>query len=103
MRVNAKKGLPKSDKAHNVQNRIWCELIQLHTINNEKPVKKFMGRKRKSAEEKGKKHHPVALLRLRDDLGGGEGDLCRCCKETLQMDAVQPTACLFAKSFTIQL
>jgi hypothetical protein len=51
--------------------------MQLHAINENKPTKKFMGRKRKFAKEKSKKHHSVARLRLRDDLGAGEGDLCR--------------------------
>jgi hypothetical protein len=34
-------------------------------------MEKFVGRKRKAIEEKGKEHHPVALLQLRDDLGAG--------------------------------
>jgi hypothetical protein len=83
MRVNAKEGLAKSDKAGNVQNRIWHELVQLHSIDKEKPTKKFVDRKRKTAEEKGKEHHPVALLWLRDDLGAGEDDLSGCRKKTL--------------------
>jgi hypothetical protein len=32
--------------------------MKLHTINKKKPTKEFMGRKGKSAEEKGKEHHP---------------------------------------------
>jgi hypothetical protein len=41
-----------------------------------------VGKKRKSVKEKGEKHHAVALLRLRDDLGAGEGDLRRSRQET---------------------
>jgi hypothetical protein len=40
-----------------------------------KPTKKFVGRERETAEEKGKKHHPEARLRRRDDLGVREDDL----------------------------
>jgi hypothetical protein len=49
--------------------------VQLHAIDKEKPTKKFMGMKRKAAEEKGKEHHSVALLRLRDDLSARKDDL----------------------------
>jgi hypothetical protein len=34
--------------------------MQLHTVNKKKPMKKFMGRKRKAAEKESKKHHPEA-------------------------------------------
>jgi hypothetical protein len=46
-------------------------------------MKKFVGRKRKAAEEKGKEHHSVAILRLRDDLGAREYDLHGCREKTL--------------------
>jgi hypothetical protein len=45
VRVDAKKCFAESDKTSNVQNGIQRELMQLHTINKEKPTKKFMGRK----------------------------------------------------------
>jgi hypothetical protein len=38
-----------------------------------------MGRKRKTAEKESKKHHLLARLRVRDDLGAREDDLCRGC------------------------
>jgi hypothetical protein len=44
-----------------VKDRIRCELVKLHTINIEKPTKKFMGKKRESAEKERKKHHPIAI------------------------------------------
>jgi hypothetical protein len=75
VRVNDKEGLAKSDKASNVQNRIWRELMQLHAVHKEEPTKKLMGRKRKSTKEKGKEHHMVAFLRLRDDFSVGEDGL----------------------------
>jgi hypothetical protein len=53
VRINAKEGLAKSDKASNMQNRIWYELMQLHTVHKEEHMKTLVGRKRKSAEEKG--------------------------------------------------
>jgi hypothetical protein len=36
-----------------------------------------MGRERKTAEKKGKKHHPEVRLRVRYDLGAREDDLSR--------------------------
>jgi hypothetical protein len=78
--------------------------MQLHTVNEKKPMKKFMGRKRKSTKEKSKKHHPIARLWLRDGLGAGEDDLCRGCKEAFLLGLRQicsgdggcgPTNCLF--------
>jgi hypothetical protein len=35
-----------------VENRIWRELVKLHTVDKEKPTKKLVGRKRKAAEKK---------------------------------------------------
>jgi hypothetical protein len=28
-----------------MENRVGCELVKLHTVNKEKPMKKFVGRK----------------------------------------------------------
>jgi hypothetical protein len=52
MRLDPEKRFAKHNKAGNVQNRVWRELVKLHAINKEKPTKKFVGRKRKSAQEK---------------------------------------------------
>jgi hypothetical protein len=52
VRVDSKKRLTKSDETGNVENRIWRELVKLHAINEEKPTKKLVGRKRKTAEKK---------------------------------------------------
>jgi hypothetical protein len=43
--INPQKRLTKSYEASNLQDRIWCELVKLHTINKKKPTKEFMGRK----------------------------------------------------------
>jgi hypothetical protein len=51
MRVDTKKTLTKSDEAGGMDDRIWCELMQLHTINKQKPTKKFMGRESKTTED----------------------------------------------------
>jgi hypothetical protein len=51
--------------------------MQLHAVNKKKTTKEFMDRKRISAEKENKKHHPIAQLRVRDDLDAGEGDLRR--------------------------
>jgi hypothetical protein len=75
MGLNPQKGLAKSYKAGNVENRVWCELVKLHTINKKKPMKEFVGRERKSAEEKIKKHHPKAARGLWDVISARENDL----------------------------
>jgi hypothetical protein len=67
--------------------------MQLHAINEKKPTKKFMGGKRKSTKEKSKKHHPIARLWLRDDLGAGEDDLCRGHEEAFLLGLCQICSC----------
>jgi hypothetical protein len=57
-----------------VEDRIRCELVKLHTVNIKKPTKKFMGRKRESAEKERKKHHPIATRGLGDPFGAREFD-----------------------------
>jgi hypothetical protein len=75
MRVDPQERLTKSNKASNMQNRIWRELVKLHAINKEKPTKKFVGREGKTAQEKGEEHHPIAAWGLGDAFGAGEDDL----------------------------
>jgi hypothetical protein len=75
MGLDPEKRFAKRNEASNVQNRIWRELVKLHAINKEKPMKKFMGRERKSTQEKSKEHHPIAARVLGDALGAGEDDL----------------------------
>jgi hypothetical protein len=43
--LDAQERLAKSHKAGYVKNGIWCELMQLHTIEKQKPTEKFVGRK----------------------------------------------------------
>jgi hypothetical protein len=57
-----------------VKYRVRCELVKLHTVNKEKPTKKFVGRKRKAAEEKGKEHYPITAWGLRDPLSAWKLD-----------------------------
>jgi hypothetical protein len=40
--VNAQKSLTKSDEADDMQKRIWRELMHLHAIDKEKPIKEFV-------------------------------------------------------------
>jgi hypothetical protein len=53
---------------------VWCELVELHTVNKEKPTEKLVGRKRKAAEEEGKEHYPITAWGLRDLLSAGKLD-----------------------------
>jgi hypothetical protein len=48
--------------------------MKLHTINKKKPTKKFVGRKRKTAEEEGEEHHPITARGLRDPLSAWKFD-----------------------------
>jgi hypothetical protein len=57
-----------------VKDGVRCELVKLHTVNKEKPAKKFVGRKRKATEEESKEHYPIAARGLRDPLRTGEFD-----------------------------
>jgi hypothetical protein len=111
--INAQKCLTQSDEAGNVQQRIWCELVQLHTIHKQEPTKKFVGRERESAEEEGQKHHPVSHRRCRDDLGAREDDIGRFCQKpslfifvrfaSTKEELAQPMACFFVPFFAILL
>jgi hypothetical protein len=57
-----------------VQDRIRHELVELHAIDKKQPTKEFVDRKKKTAEEKSEKHHPMAARGLGDALGTGEDD-----------------------------
>jgi hypothetical protein len=49
--------------------------VKLHAIDKEKPMKKFVGRKRQAVEKKSEEHHPIAAWGLGDAIGAGEDDL----------------------------
>jgi hypothetical protein len=83
MGLDPEKRFAKCNKAGNVKNRIWREMVKLHAINKEKPMEKFMGRERKSAQEKSKEHHPIAARGLGDVLETREDDLIPLNKESL--------------------
>jgi hypothetical protein len=57
-----------------VQKGIRCELVELHTVDKEKPTKKLVGRKRKAMEEEGKEHYPITARGLRDPLSAWKLD-----------------------------
>jgi hypothetical protein len=83
MGFDTQKRHTKGDEIGNVKNRIWCELVKLHTINKEKPTKELVGRERKTAQEKGEEHHPVAAQGLGDALSAREDDLITIGDETI--------------------
>jgi hypothetical protein len=74
VRVDPKEGFRKSNETRNVQDRIRRELVKLHAIHKKQPTKEFMGRKRKTTEEKSEKHHPMAARGLGDALGTRKND-----------------------------
>jgi hypothetical protein len=55
-----------------VQKGIWCELVELHTVDKKKPTEKLAGRKRETAEEESKEHYPITAWGLRDSLSTGK-------------------------------
>jgi hypothetical protein len=75
MGLDPEEGFTESDKAGDVQNRVWRELVKLHAVNEERPTEKFVGRKRKTTQKKSKKHHPIAARGLGNALGARENDL----------------------------
>jgi hypothetical protein len=72
--VRSQEGLAKSHETGNVEDRVRCEMVKLHTVNIKKPTKELVGRKRESAEKEREEHHPVAAQGLGDPFGGSEGD-----------------------------
>jgi hypothetical protein len=50
------------------------ELVELHTVDKEKPTEKLVGRKTKTAEEESKEHYPITARGLRDPLSTGKLD-----------------------------
>jgi hypothetical protein len=87
--INPQKRLAQSYETSNVQDRVWCELVKLHTINKKKPTKAFMGRKGKTAQEKGEEHHPKTISGLGDSFSAGEDNLVVVRDETLRSGLVQ--------------
>jgi hypothetical protein len=53
---------------------VQCGLVELHTVNKEKPAEKLVGRKRKAAEEEGKEHYLITTRELRDPLSAWKLD-----------------------------
>jgi hypothetical protein len=49
-------------------------MVELHTVNKEKPMEKFVARERETAEEKSEEHYPITARGLRDPFGTGEFD-----------------------------
>jgi hypothetical protein len=76
-----------------MQNRIWYELMKLHTINEKEPTKELMGRKGKTAQKKDRKHHPKAALGLGDPFGAREDDLIVIGDEAISLGLVQILLC----------
>jgi hypothetical protein len=72
-----------------VENRVWCELVKLHTVDEKKPTKELVGRERKTEQEKIKKHHPKAARELGDALNARESDLIIGEDETIGLGFLQ--------------
>jgi hypothetical protein len=44
--LDPRKQFTEGNKAGNVENRVWCKLVKLHTVDEKKPAKEFVGRER---------------------------------------------------------
>jgi hypothetical protein len=89
MGIDPQERLAKSHKASNMQNGILCELMKLHTINKKKPMKELVGRKEKTTQKKGKKHHPKAAFGFGDPFGAREDDLIVIGDEAISLGLLQ--------------
>jgi hypothetical protein len=72
-----------------VQDGVWCELVKLQTINKKKPTKEFVGRKGKTAQEKGEEHHPKTISGLGDPFSAWEDNLVVIGDEAVRSGLVQ--------------
>jgi hypothetical protein len=63
--------------------------VKLHTVYEKKPTKELVGRERKTAQKKSKKHHPKAALGLGDPLGARKDDLIISGDEAISVSLVQ--------------
>jgi hypothetical protein len=54
---NAKKTLTEHDETCNVENRIGCEMMKMHTINKKDPMHKLMGGESQAAVEELHEHY----------------------------------------------
>jgi hypothetical protein len=63
--LDAQECLTQCDEAGDVQKGIWRELMQLHVVHKQEPMKKFVGRKRETVEEESKN--------ITQNSGGGAG------------------------------
>jgi hypothetical protein len=75
MGFDPQEGFTECDKAGDVQDRIWHELMKLHAINKKKPTEEFVCRERKTTQKKSKEYHPIAARGLGDAFDAGEDDL----------------------------
>jgi hypothetical protein len=74
MGIDPQERLAKSYKTGDMKKGIWCKLMKLHTVHIKKPMKKLVGRKRKTAQKESKEHHPEAAFGLGDSLDTREDD-----------------------------
>jgi hypothetical protein len=81
--------LAKSHETGNVEDRVRCELVKLHTVNIKKPTKELVGRKRESTEKESEEHHPVASRGIGDPFGAREDDGVVVGDETVRLGLVQ--------------
>jgi hypothetical protein len=85
MGFDPQKGFMECDKAGDVQDRIWRDLVKLHAVNKKKPTEEFVGRERKTTQKKSKEHHPIAARELGDAFGAGEDDLLPSDEESIPL------------------
>jgi hypothetical protein len=59
--MDAQEAFAESNKASDVEDGVWCELVKLHAVHKQKPTKKFVGRQRETTKEEGGKNYPPSV------------------------------------------
>jgi hypothetical protein len=74
MWLNDQETLAQRDEKHNVQDGVWCDLMQLHDVNEQQPT---MGRERdrETLIEEGKKTYLESYIQAWNGLVAGDPNL----------------------------
>jgi hypothetical protein len=75
MGINAEEALAQRDETCDVQDRFWCQLMQIDIIHKDKPKEEFSGRERKTSIEERNKKYPETDIRAWHNLIARDHDI----------------------------
>ena len=75
MRVHAQEALAEDDEASNMENDVWCEVMQLHTVRKQQASDEFVLGGGQPACQEIHKHNTLAGVRNGDYLISGASHL----------------------------